>query len=494
MDEQYQKDLELGRELSEAGQWDKAYILADRYLRDDPNDVRWLVLMTFVMLASAKPTIGYSLARRCTQLAPKDSGMWMNLGMAANDLWLDEEAVRHYTKASKLAKTDSQKAKIWVNLSALLIDTGQFDKAEDATRKALEYNPESTKARANLGFCQLAQRKWADGWKNYRHCLGTDWRPRVQYANEPEWDGKSTGTIVLYAEQGLGDVISFGSMVSDAVLGSPESRFILDVDDRLASLFQRSFPDTTVYGTRGRKELAWDKRDQEIDFSLPMGQLGEYFRTKTEDFPGEPFLVPDPDRVYMWKQLFKSKKKPVIGLAWRGGIPRTGAKYRQWDLEQLLPILKSVDAHWVSLQYKPAAKEIAAFKAKHPEIDIVEYPHGTLTKDYDDTVAMTAALDRVICMQTAIVHVCGGLGIPCWVFVPRNSQWRYGQEGEDFVWAKSVRIVRQTVRGEWDGDIKRIAKELRALYKGRHNGRRKAPSKPRRTTGRATEVLEENRV
>jgi len=129
-----------------------------------------------------------------------------------------------------------------------------------------------------------------------------------------------------------------------------------------------------------------------------------------------------------------------------------------------LPILKSVDAHWVSLQYKDASREIQEFKQKHPEIDIVQYHHGTLTQDYDDTVAMVSAMDHVIAMHTTVIHVAGGLGVPCWTFVPLFSQWRYGSEGEDYVWADSVRILRQTKSGKWNNVIGKTAEELNALF------------------------------
>jgi hypothetical protein len=353
----------------------------------------------------------------------------------------------------------------------------------------LDIDPTNKKGLANLGFCQLAQRNWKQGWKNYRSCLGHAWRPVTQYGQEPEWKGKGRGTIVAYAEQGLGDVVSFGSIVPDILrwCKANKSRLVLDVDARLEGLFKRSFPEVTVYGTRGQKELRWHKKDQSVDYSLPMGQFAEYFRTKDSDFPGTPYLTADPDRAFMWKSLFKDKKKPVIGLAWRGGIPKTGAKYRQWDLEQLLPILKSVDAHWVSLQYKSAAKEIEAFRGDHPEIDLVEYPHATLSGDYDDTAALVSSLDHVVCMQTAITHLCGGLGIPCWTHIPTNSQWRYGGDGEDFIWANSVRLIRQKTKGEWADVIKKTASELNVLFPRISRAARKA-TRNRRIRSNGTEV------
>lgn len=461
-----QADLERARNLASSKQLDDAYKIADRYLSEDPNDVSFLTIMVYIMLSAQKPTVAYHLAKRASEIAPQEPGVWMNLGMAANDLWLTKEARKYYERGLKVATEDGERSMLCVNISSVLIDTGHFKEAEEFCHLAIKYNPESKKGRANLGFCQLAQRNFKEGWKNYHYCMGSDFRPIEQYNDEPEWDGKGEGTIVVYAEQGLGDVISFGSMVPDLLrwASSHNSRVILDVDPKLKGLFARTFPEAKVYGSRGQKVLNWEPEDQKVDYSIAMGQLGEFFRDDASKFGDGVFLKPDPDRVLQWKALFESKGKPVIGIAWRGGILRTGAKFRHWELEQLLPILKSVDAHWVSLQYKPASREIKEFKARHPEIDIVEYPHGTLTFDYDDTVAMIAAMDQVVCMQTAVTHVAGGLGISCWTFVPRNSQWRYGEEGEDFPWAKSVRIIRQQSRGRWDDVIDKTAEELRALY------------------------------
>jgi tetratricopeptide (TPR) repeat protein len=395
--------------------------------------------------------------------------------MACNDLWFEKKAERYYKKGLKFARTDEQQSMFHVNIASVMIDTGRFDEAEPHCQAAIELNPDSIKAIANLGFCQLAQKKWDIGWQNYRKCIGSEWRPVFKYnGDEPLWEGESGGKLVLYQEQGLGDIISFASMLPDA---QKDNEIVLDVEPRLKNLMQRSFPDIKVYGTYRQKSAHWEPQDQACDYSLPMGQIGEHYRTKDSDFPGKPYLVPDPDRVLQWKALFETKKKPVIGIAWRGGIPKTGSKFRQWNLEQLLPILKSVDAHWVSLQYKDAQKEIDAFKKHHPEIDIVQYRHGTLTNDYDDTVALIAALDQVVTMQTAVVHVAGALGVPAWVHVPQNSQWRYGSEGEKFMWADSVRIIRQKVRGQWDDVIKETAEQLSAYHGRVSKGAGKAPRK-----------------
>ena len=235
--------------------------------------------MTYVIMGEEQPSLAYHLAKSCTALAPKDPSVWLNMGQAAQDLWQSKEAERAYKRGLKVIK-DARKSGIdndeltekelflLVNLCALYLDTGRFDEAEPWTKKALEIDPEHQKGLSNLGFCQLAQRNWKEGWINYRKCLGHDWRPRITYNDEPEWDGKKTGRVALYAEQGLGDVISFASMVPDAL---KKAKIVLDVNASLKNLFQRSFPDAKVYGTRMAKqetvrpEDRWDEEDGKLD-------------------------------------------------------------------------------------------------------------------------------------------------------------------------------------------------------------------------------------
>jgi tetratricopeptide (TPR) repeat protein len=459
------QELERARDLSTDRQWDDAYLIADRWLTENPDDVQFLVVMTHIMLGAGKTTVAYHLAKRATELAPKECGVWMNAGMASNDLWRTKEARRYYERGLKLAKTDSQRSMMCVNIASVLIDTGRFTEAEPYCEMSVRYNPKSIKGWANLGFSQLAQRKWVEGWKNYRYAIGTEFRPSHTYAEEPMWDGIGRGVIALTSEQGIGDVVSFASMVPDAIewAKNNDSQIYIDCEPRMHGVLSRSFPEAKVYPTLLADEVVWDAAP---DYSIVLGQLGEYFRLDDESFTGEPYLKPCPDRLLQWQALFESKNKPVIGLAWRGGIPRTGARFRQWDLEQLLPILESVDAHWVSLQYKPAGREIAEFRKRHPKIDLVEYPHLSLSNDYDDTIAGVAAMDHIITMQTAVNHVAGAVGTPAWVHVPNNSQWRYGEKGEDFPWAKSVRIIRQKTRGEWADTIEQTAEELNAHFTG----------------------------
>jgi ADP-heptose:LPS heptosyltransferase len=118
----------------------------------------------------------------------------------------------------------------------------------------------------------------------------------------------------------------------------------------------------------------------------------------------------------------------------------------------------------VSLQYKDAQGEIDEFCKKHGHVDIRQYAYATLTNDYDDTAALVDACDLVICMQTAVAHLCGAIGKECWIFLPRNSQWRYGSSGSSMIWYKSLKVLRQRRLGVWADVIHDAANDLADRY------------------------------
>jgi ADP-heptose:LPS heptosyltransferase len=127
--------------------------------------------------------------------------------------------------------------------------------------------------------------------------------------------------------------------------------------------------------------------------------------------------------------------------------------YRELPLKEWQPIFDSIGAHFVSLQYKDAEKDIAG-------TPVVQYPYATLTPDYDDTAALVASCDLVIGMQTSVCHTAGALGVPVWTMIPKQSQWRYGEEYTDVPWYKSMKLYRQ--KESWAPVVRKIAEDLKA--------------------------------
>lgn len=438
--------------LYNADKIDDAYSVVQDYLARDPNEAQALVLAATILKKAKKTPIAYSLAKRATEIRPERPEAWVTLGQCAQHLWRLDEALEAYEKALKRATSKEQRALYLNNIGSIYIDKGQFGEAEGHIRKSLELVPGDSFSRHNLGLSLLAQKRWREGWPYYSASVGTFNRLTFKYRSDPEptWDGTKGRKVIIHGEQGLGDEISFASMIPDAIRDC--SKVIIDCDKRLKGIFSRSFPQAVVHGTRTEKQLAWPESDRDFDASISMGEIGKFYRNDEGDFPGTPYLVPCPDRTEGWKAAFAAKKKPVIGIAWSGGTWENGAANRFLSLDEWGPIFKAIDAHWVSLEYKDASKAIEG-------TPVVQYPWATLTKDYDDTAALVAACDLVVTMQTSVCHLAGALGVPVWTLVPANSQWRFGESTDSLPWYKSLRIFK--AKGSWGPVVHRIASELK---------------------------------
>lgn len=457
--------LDHARRLLAEGKLDDAWDLCESLLVENPNHAPSLIVGAEIAYKANKFVMGYSFAKRAVDVAPQESLAWFEVGINASSLWRMEEAELALKTCVRLAQQKEIRAMANMNLAGVCIDFGRFQDAEKYAREALKEEPLSAKSKANLGFAMLGQRKW-EGWDYYSWSLGLRMREKMKFGEEPDWDGTPGQTVAFYGEQGRGDEISFASMLPDAIKDC--KKVIFSCDKPMEGLFKRSFPKAKVYGTRKAKVedgVVWEEEDREIDASLALGELGRIYRKTDDSFTGEPFLIADPERRRMWRALFDGKRKPCIGIAWTGGIEMTGKKFRTLTLEQLKPLLGTIDAHWVSLQYKDASKEIKDFRKANPSIDIVQYPGGTLTQDYDDTAALVSELDLVICIQTAVAHLAGGLGKECWVLLPKNSQWRYGTSGETMPFYKSLRVFRQRALQDWHGPMGEVMGKLNKRYK-----------------------------
>jgi len=446
-------------QLSQEGKQDEACKLLEDHLKKNPDDAHALTVLASALKQCGRPASAYYAAKYAVSIRPDRSETWCALGHTSQHLWRTDEALSAYRKALQRSKSDKQKSLYYNNTASTYLDVGQFKRAEEPARKAVELNDKDPLARHNLGLSLLAQHKWQEGWQMYSASIGTASRVIQKYSqpSEPIWDGTKDKTVVVYGEQGLGDEICAASMLPDVIRDS--KRVAVDCDHRLEGLFKRSFPEASIYGTRWAKKeegKRWPNAPKQIDYSVSAFEVAKLYRNSDEDFPGTAYLVPDPERVTMWRALFETKKKPVIGIAWSGGTWANAAQHRSLPLDEWKPIFEAVDAHWVSLQYKDAGQEIQG-------TPVVQYPFGTLTRDYDDTAALVASCDLVIGIQTSVFHLAGALGKEAWVMIPSTSQWRYGESGDSIPWYKSVKLYRQGK--DWSGTVKQIAKDLHARFK-----------------------------
>lgn len=381
-----------------------------------------------------------NVLRGAYHLARTEPKIWANIGHCLAELWHTEAARDWMTRAARVEPDDVGHM---TNLASIYAQMGDPLAAIEWGEKALAIDPESRTAKYNLSLPYLMEHRWPAGWAFYDEAHGTTHqRPQNVYTTEAaRWEGLG-GNVVIYGEQGLGDAIMFASMIPEAI--EDADRVVIDVDLRMVDLFRRSFPKAHVSSTSGGQPLkvpaGW-----EPDCQIAMGSLGGFYRLQDTDFPGTPYLVPDPDRVLQWEALLARFPKPWIGVGWRGGTDTTGERERSLSLLELLPLFEAMPhATFVALNYQPATgQEVVEFR-EGCGVELQHWPRATRQGiNLDETAGLIGALDAVVSVQTTAVHLAGAMGVPTWCLVPNKPQWRYGRTGERMPWYGAVTLMRQ---------------------------------------------------
>lgn len=348
------------------------------------------------------------------------------------------------------------------NLATLYINEGRPEKAFEHLNAALSLTPDHPQAKWNKSLVHLELGQYREGWDLYDAGFTANVRNERNYASTPlpVWDGSPNKKIVLYGEQGIGDEIMFMSCLPDLL--ATGCTVVLDCHKKLHSLFSSTFG-IDIYATREDPIITWPQRYQ-FDARVAAGSLPRFFRPDLASFPGTPYIHPNEQKVFRWKEKLQPlPRRPNIGISWIGGHKRTRVEVRSLALEQLLPILRQ-DANFISLQYTDCEQEINELKAKHG-IHVHYFPEASHSSNYEDCAALVSNLDLVITVCTSVVHLAGSMGVPTWVLTPSRPAWRYRLDLDYMPWyGKSVTLFRQEHGSiSWEPVVAEVESSLKEL-------------------------------
>ena len=425
-------------------------------LNKDPNNMALLMTYAYVMMRLENWGMAYNILLHVKAHSPQYPEIYNNLGMALASLASSTGKGKYLDEAeSMLLKAASKKpgCEIYNNLALVAVHKCDAERAEKFCREALKYNDDHKESRESLGYALLMQGKWEEGFYNFDFALGGTHRKITYGGNAPYYMHHKGVKLYVRGEQGIGDEITYASVLPDVMA---DNEVTYECDPRLYGLFKRSFPSLEIIPTRFDKKADW-MHSREFGAYCLSGSLCREYRKKDEDFPRTPFLTADPERRLQWRTLLDTLPGKKIGIAWTGGLPNTFQSRRSFNLEGLLPILKTPGITWVSLQYKDPGKEIEALKEKHG-IEVKHWARATEAQDYDETAALVAELDCVVSVTTAVVHLCGALGKKAYVLVPKKARWFYHSDSPKHRWYDSLELFRQ--QDKWP--IERLADKLKA--------------------------------
>ena len=330
-------------------------------------------------------------------------------------------------------------------------------------RSLWDHDPEAT---WTVGRLLLAAEQWQQGWSLYEARRFGAFRAQIIPPGFPCFGFETPlrgRRVLLYGEQGVGDIILFASMLPD-LLAEAAAVTVL-VPPRLVPLLLAAFfPAAQVCDRLDDTALAM------VDAAGSIGSLGQHYRSRRESFaPRSPYLRVPPSEQQRWRDRLATLPPGLrVGLAWQGGGSLGSRRRRSLSLDQLEPVLRQPGVCWVNLQHRHDPAERMAFEAR---TGVALATFDGVGDDLLATAALTQALDLVICVQQTALHLAGALGTPAWVLLPRVAEWRYGIDGSSMPWYASVELFRQPANGCWEPVIAEVASRLRQRV-GHHNGAR----------------------
>lgn len=401
--------------------------------------------------------------RRALELSPGSYETHVNLGSVLHDQQKYNYAVLSFNNALKI-RPDGYEA--LNNLGRAYQELGRLPEALEAYDAALAIAPEDGETHLNRALLLLQLGRFSEGWTEYEWRWRTQRHHRKRDLSQPRWEGANLAgkSILIHGEQGIGDEIMFASCYPDVI--ERADRCVITCDERLAALFARSFSAAEIIPvTRGGED--WSEQGQlPVDYQIAAGCLPRFLRPDAASFPcREEYLLADPARRARWEARYAELGAGLkIGISWRAGVKQKERHMRSTSLDEWLPVVSLPGIHFVNLQYGDCVEEIAAFRER-TKIAIHDWDDSDALTDIDDFAAQLTALDLVISVGNATVHLAGSLGVPTWNLLPRWWGWRWLVDSIDNPWYPHVQTIRQTQPGNWPRLFDQVAAELSSRLK-----------------------------
>ncbi len=404
----------------------------------EPNHVGARTNLGHLLRATGRNDAALDEFRRALYLTPHDPALRFHIAgtLAADDRL--EEAIVWFTQAA-----DARHLPAFTALATTHLQLGQPGDALRWFRLARQAGDNSPNARLGEALSLLTLGHLKAGWDGYEA------RP----APSPFLGGRDaalrwTGaqpirgrTLLIWAEQGLGDSIMFARYLP--LLRQRGARVILTVQAPLLPLMADMADRVVAEGSTVT-----------FDLHCPLPSLPRAFGTELDNIPARtPYLFADIERLKRWRP--RLGPAPRIGLVWAGNPDHAGDRQRSLSRDHVMPLLTIPGISWHILQKEVAADDKVALSA-FPDIHI---PGADLA----DTAALITGLDLVVTVDTSIAHLAGALGKPCWIMLPHAADFRWLRDRDDSPWYPSVRLFRQTHRRDWPGVIARVAAALPAF-------------------------------
>jgi tetratricopeptide (TPR) repeat protein len=465
----------LGVVCYQTGRHADAAELMRRAIEVEPSQPAVYSNLGLVLQALKRPEEALASYDRCLALSPEYAEALSNRGNALRALGRAEDALESYDRALSLSPGSAIPlnnratalrmldryeealasceraielapgyADALCNRGNILQDVGRYTEALESYRRALQSDPRHADSHWNEALCLLLIGDYVPGWRKYEWRWMTEQAGTARNFSQRLWLGQEDlagKTILIHAEQGLGDTLQFCRYVKN--LSALGATVVLEVQKPLKALLANLDGVSRV--------LARGEPLPGFDYHCPLLSLPMAFRTTLSTIPATPgYLRCDPKDVARWREQLGPKRRPRVGLVWKGGSINPK---RSIALVELLELV-SGDAEFFSLQkdVPPADQSILDTRQDIRQV-------GAELRNFADA-PLVSLMDLVVTVDTSMAHLAGALGGKVWVMLPKNPEWRWLAGREDSPWYPGARLFRAPGFGDWRSVVKRVSDQL----------------------------------
>jgi tetratricopeptide (TPR) repeat protein len=438
----------LGNALGDQRKLDDAVISYRRALELNPNYVEALTNLGATLTDLEQFNEAIVCHRRALELQPEFAEAQNNLGSAFQKQGKLDEAVVRFRRSLELKPNI---AAAHVNLGNAYRELGKIAEASDRYRHALELQADYTDAHLVLSSLLLLTGDFEQGWPEYEWRWKTrDLRPRD--FQQPVWNGRPLQgeTILLHAEQGLGDTIQFIRYAP--LVKSRGAIVVVECPPPLRTLLSRCPGVDRLVAKGGALP--------DFDMHAPLMSLPAILKTTLDTIPATiPYVFPDPALVARWREKLSPMQGLRIGINWHGREGDIATRRRDIPLAQFALLAQVPGVRLINLQRGSGQTELAAARDRLPIVDLGDVDAGP--DAFVDTAAIMMNLDLVITSDTSIPHLAGALGVPVWLALRFAADWRWLLNRSDSPWYPTMRLFRQKAPGDWTGVFEEMQTVLR---------------------------------
>lgn len=411
----------------------------------------------------------------------KDTNKSVNLLKAASKIepenWLIYNNIAHVLNASH-KYPEAEKAILqalhfcddqhdcYYNAGVIAGNLKKFENSIEYYKTAYKINKKPLTA-FNLSSSLLFLGKYEEGFEYYDARFDAFDIPKniKNRFSKPVWNGENAQdkTILVFSEQGLGDLIQF-SRYLPVLKTKSKAKIILECQSCTKNLFEENKKKLKIDEIKEREDNPelWPKESdyENIDYIISVCSLPKVFKTNVENILNKKYLSTS------LKHKIKSGKIK-IGIAWAGNHGHGSDYNRSCMLNNFEEISNLKNIELYSLQKNLIAERDWGYYGtvnllqNSQNVKITDLSQNI--NDFRDLASCINAMDLIISVDTSVLHLASAMGKPTWGLLAYLNDWRWGLN-ENSIWYPNTKLIRQKTHRDWKPVFEEVANLLKLNY------------------------------